>query len=103
MAAAYGLQHGDLDLEAAARIVLRDWAYNNFPYYSVPPILTSKLELANRPDMQAVLAKCKGRKEMRRDNAKGLIRFQGGAVDKREVSAEISHDEQAELSGTGCA
>ena len=29
---------------------------------------------------------------MRRDNAKGLIRFQGGVVDKREVSVNISYD-----------
>jgi len=35
--------------------------------------------------MEAVLARCKGRKEMRRDNPKGVMRFQGGAVDQREV------------------
>jgi len=39
--------------------------------------------------MSGVLTKCKSRKEMRRGNPRGLIRFRGGDVDEREVSVVL--------------
>jgi len=76
-------QHGDADLEGAARIILRDWATNTFPYVSTPPASTGA-GVAGQADMSAVLAACRSRKEMRA-TGKGLIRFQGGEIDSREV------------------
>jgi len=43
-----------------------------------------------QPDMEAVLARCRGRKEMRRESGKGLIRFRGGNVDDRQVGPLLS-------------
>lgn len=36
--------------------------------------------------MEDVLAKLKGRKEMRKENIRGVIRFKSGDVDSRDVS-----------------
>ncbi|WVQ85677.1 hypothetical protein IAT38_007843 [Cryptococcus sp. DSM 104549] len=82
-------KHGVADLEAAARIVLRDWAHNTFPYYSTPPPASSSMDVdgtaAESYDMSAVLAQLKGKKEMKKASGKGLIRFKGGEVDSRDV------------------
>lgn len=81
-------QHGDPDLEAAARIVVRDWAHNTFPYYCTPPKAGGSMETDGeaRPDLSAVLEGMKGKKEMKA-KGKGLVRFKSGEVDPREVSA----------------
>ncbi|RSH83074.1 hypothetical protein EHS25_005784, partial [Saitozyma podzolica] len=69
-------KHGDPDLEAAARIVVRDWAHNTFPYYCTLPKLGGKKEM-----------KAKG---------KGLVRFRSGEVDSREV---ILDDDYTAMAG----
>lgn len=74
-----------VDLDSAARIIVRDWAQGNFPYYSLPPKTPTPTQ-TGQTDMSAVLAACRGRKEMRASGGKGLIRFQGGEVDERQVS-----------------
>lgn len=74
-------QHGDVDVDSAARIVVRDWAHNAFPYYSAPPA-------GSKGDVEAwreVLDACRTRKEMRA-SGRGIIKFQGGEIDQREVS-----------------
>ena len=78
-------------MDAAARILLRDWALNAFPYYSTPPPFkrdASDSDMASRADMTAVLEQCRSRKEMRA-KGKGLVRFRGGDVDPREVSGVL--------------
>lgn len=37
-------------------------------------------------DMTAILEKCRGKKEMKKESSKGMIRFKGGEIDEREVS-----------------
>lgn len=83
-------QHGDADLDSAARLLLRDWALNIFPYYVVPP--KASPNAANGAQVAAaadVLAGLRSRKEMRA-SGKGLIRFKGSEEDEREVSAIIA-------------
>jgi len=74
-------------MEGAARIILRDWATNTFPYVSTAPKSTAAA-VTGQADMTAVLAACRSRKEMRA-TGKGLIKFQGGDVDSREVSRVV--------------
>jgi nuclear GTP-binding protein len=72
-------------MDAAGRIILRDWAYNTFPHYSTPPKPSPDMEVdGDRQDMSRVLESCKTRKEMRAVG-RGLVRFKGGEVDLREV------------------
>lgn len=37
-------------------------------------------------DMTEILEKCRGKKEMKKESSKGMIRFKGGEIDEREVS-----------------
>ena len=71
------------DLESAARTIVRDWATNAFPYYSPAPSGTHPAVDGQR-DMSAVLPLFRTRKEMRA-GGKGIIKFQGGEIDDREV------------------
>ncbi|WRT64125.1 uncharacterized protein IL334_001054 [Kwoniella shivajii] len=92
-------KHGTPDLDAASRVLLRDWAYNTFPYYSAAPKSASMEVDASdeKYDMTAVLEKCKSKKEMKKENAKGLIRFKGiEAVDKRDI---ILDDDYTAMTG----
>ncbi|RSH90365.1 hypothetical protein EHS25_000970 [Saitozyma podzolica] len=90
-------KHGDPDLEAAARIVVRDWAHNTFPYYCTPPKAGGSMETDGeaRPDLSAVLEGMKGKKEMKA-KGKGLVRFRSGEVDSREV---ILDDDYTAMAG----
>ncbi|WVF70605.1 hypothetical protein IAT40_005397 [Kwoniella sp. CBS 6097] len=81
-------KHGEPDLEAAARILLRDWAHNLFPYYTTPPSSSTasmEVEKSGEYDMSTVLEKCKGKKELKKENVKGLVRFKSGELDTRDV------------------
>jgi nuclear GTP-binding protein len=81
-------------MDSAARIILRDWAHNTFPYYSTPrksskdvkEVGSENAAEGGRVDMKSVLDACKGRKEMRAVG-RGLVRFKGGEIDVREVSS----------------
>lgn len=65
---------------------MRDWSYNLFPYYCIPPKVTASLNATAPSTAQAsVLGKIRSKKEMR-TAGKGLVRFKGGDVDEREVS-----------------
>lgn len=64
---------------------MRDWATGQFPYYTLPPA-GSGMAVDLEQGVKEVLEGCKGKKEMRKGNEKGLIRFRGGEVDLREVS-----------------
>jgi len=85
-------KHGEPNHDAAARIVLADWALNNFPYYTTAPKGDVAMETDDmgRPDMSAVLEKCKTRKELK---AAGLIRFQTGEVDTRDIFLDDDYTE----------
>ncbi|WOO79019.1 Guanine nucleotide-binding protein-like 3 [Vanrija pseudolonga] len=74
---------GDPDHEGAARIILRDWAHNTFPYYSTAPSGEAMDVEFSRPDMSAVLEQCKTRKELK--TAAGIVRFQASEPDSRDV------------------
>lgn len=79
-------QHGDADVEAAAKTVLRDWAHNLFPYYTLPTkseIEKSKAEISES-DRKA-LDLLKPRQELKKVG-KGLIRLKVPEVDERVVS-----------------
>ncbi|WWC66242.1 uncharacterized protein I206_100143 [Kwoniella pini CBS 10737] len=91
-------KHGTPDLEAAARVLLRDWAYNTFPYYTAAPKSTSMdIESTEKYDMSRVLEKCKAKKELKKENGKGLIRFKGcQEVDKRDI---ILDDDYTAMAG----
>lgn len=41
---------------------------------------------ADKYDMTEILKKCRGKKEMKKESNKGMIRFKGGEIDEREVS-----------------
>lgn len=77
-------KHGVVDVEAAARILLRDWSHNVFPYYTLPPPGATPAE-TNEFD-NAVLESVLARKELRKANAKGLVKMVGSPLDTREVS-----------------
>lgn len=40
---------------------------------------------ADKYDMTEILGKCRGKKEMKKESSKGMIRFKGGEIDEREV------------------
>lgn len=42
--------------------------------------------VADMYDMTEILGKCRGKKEMKKESSKGMIRFKGGEIDEREVS-----------------
>lgn len=42
--------------------------------------------VADKYDMTEILGKCRGKKEMKKESSKGMIRFKGGEIDEREVS-----------------
>lgn len=42
---------------------------------------------ADKYDMTEILGKCRGKKEMKKESSKGMIRFKGGEIDEREVGA----------------
>ncbi|ORY32291.1 hypothetical protein BCR39DRAFT_523779 [Naematelia encephala] len=77
-------KHGEPDIDSAARIILRDWATSSFPYYATPPS-TKDVPALDNASAEEVLRVCKGKKELKKENAKGLIRFRSGAIDEREV------------------
>jgi nuclear GTP-binding protein len=86
-------QHGIPDLDGAGRAILRDWALDTFPYYTLPAATkkdklaaakTTKEEVAARD--AAVLAVLKTKAELKRQGPRGLIRLKPGSVDDREVS-----------------
>ncbi|WWC58751.1 uncharacterized protein I303_101295 [Kwoniella dejecticola CBS 10117] len=91
-------KHGTPDLEAAARVLLRDWAYNTFPYYTPAPKSASiDVESSEKFDLSSVLEKCKAKKDLKRENGKGLIRFKGcQEVDKRDI---ILDDDYTAMAG----
>jgi nuclear GTP-binding protein len=78
-------QHGVADLDAAAKTILRDWAFNEFPYYTMPPKAQNEDEMTVDED-EEVLQFQRTRKEMR-SKGKGLIKFDLSSVDEREVSS----------------
>lgn len=71
---------GEPNHDAAARILLRDWATNEFPYYTAPE---GEAKGVAQPDNSKVLEACKSRKELK--TARGLVRFRTSEVDEREV------------------
>jgi nuclear GTP-binding protein len=85
-------QHGVPDLDGAGRNILRDWALDNFPYYTLPAsskkdkaaAKVSQTELDSRDAV--VLAALKTKAELKREGPRGLIRLKAGSVDDREVS-----------------
>lgn len=79
-------QHGVADVEAAAKTILRDWAFNEFPYYTMPPKSKDNGD-ASIPveEDDEVLQLQHTRKDMR-SKGKGLIRLEKGLYDDREVS-----------------
>ena len=82
----HSIQHGDADVEAAAKTVLRDWAHNLFPYYTLPTkseIEKSRAEITDA-DKKA-LDLLKPRQELKKVG-KGLIRLKVPEVDERVVS-----------------
>lgn len=75
---------GEPNHEGAARILLRDWAANEFPYYTMPVKGSMEVEVAaKQPDMSAVLAQVPTRKELRK--ARGIIKFTPSELDTREI------------------
>lgn len=74
---------GEPNHDAAARILLRDWATSEFPYYTAPAAEMDMEVEVEQPDNSAVLAACKTRKELKA--ARGLVRFRSSEVDEREV------------------
>lgn len=75
---------GEPNHDGAARILLRDWAASQFPYYTMPPKATMEVEVAvKQPDMSAVLAQVPTRKELRK--ARGIIKFEPSELDTREI------------------
>ncbi|OCF73790.1 nuclear GTP-binding protein [Kwoniella mangroviensis CBS 8886] len=88
-------KHGTPDLEAAARVILRDWAFNTFPYYTTAPksLSATKIEY----DMSSVLEKCKSKRDLKKENPKGLVRFKGPEeVDKHDI---ILDDDYTAMAG----
>ena len=81
------LQGDQPDLAAASRVILRDWALNQYPYYSTPPAKDSVPLGSEFPtEISEVLDKCRSRKEMRAAS-RGIVRFRGNSTpDTREVS-----------------
>lgn len=87
-------QHGVPDLDGAGRNILRDWALDNFPYYTLPAsskkdkaaAKASQSELDSRDAV--VLAALKTKAELKREGPRGLIRLKAGSVDDREVSVK---------------
>lgn len=69
---------------------MRDWSYNLFPYYCIPPKASPNAQRTASTAEQAVLGKLRSKKEMRTAGSKGLVRFKGVEVDEREVSIWIS-------------
>ncbi|WVQ70969.1 hypothetical protein IAR50_000494 [Cryptococcus sp. DSM 104548] len=97
-------KHGTPDLEGAGRVLLRDWAFNTFPYYATAPAASSadmEVEDVEKFDMTAVLEKCKGKKEMKKESAKGIVRFKGGDVDTRDIILDDDYTEMAAGSEDG--
>ncbi|WWD17903.1 hypothetical protein CI109_102348 [Kwoniella shandongensis] len=82
-------KHGAPDLEAASRVLLRDWSLNTFPYYTAPSSSSATSmdvdESVEKYDMSEVLEQLKGKKELKKENSKGIVRFKGGAVDARDI------------------
>lgn len=75
---------GEPNHEGAARILLRDWAANEFPYYTMPVKGSMEVEVAvKQPDMSAVLAQVPTRKELRK--ARGIVKFTPSELDTREI------------------
>lgn len=75
---------GEPNHEGAARIILRDWAASEFPYYTTPVKGSMEVEAAiKQPDMSAVLAQVPTRKELRK--ARGAIKFTPSELDTREI------------------
>ncbi|ORX35937.1 P-loop containing nucleoside triphosphate hydrolase protein [Kockovaella imperatae] len=75
------------DMDAGARILLRDWALNQFPYYCMPAVDKDSVNDASgssRTELDGVLELLKSRKEMKA-GARGLVRFKPGPLDNREV------------------
>ncbi|WVW82274.1 hypothetical protein I302_104280 [Kwoniella bestiolae CBS 10118] len=88
-------KHGTPDVDAAARVILRDWAYNTFPYYTTAPKSSSTVKA--QYDMTAVLEKCKSKRDLKKENPKGLIRFKGAQeVDSRDI---ILDDDYTAMAG----
>lgn len=75
---------GEPNHEGAARILLRDWAANEFPYYTMPAKASMEVEVAaKQPDMSSVLAQVPTRKELRK--ARGIVKFTPSELDTREI------------------
>lgn len=76
-------KHGVADVEAAARVVLRDWSHNTFPYYTLPATSAAvDLNAFDKAALEGVLS----RKELRKANAKGVVKMTASPLDAREVS-----------------
>ncbi|KDQ65029.1 hypothetical protein JAAARDRAFT_167869 [Jaapia argillacea MUCL 33604] len=82
--------NGILDIQGAARIVLRDWSTGKLPRYSVPPPLAPGSSVAVDDILRDVyaredqiLSQFKTRKEMRTE--RGLVKLTAGSVEMREV------------------
>ncbi|WWC99664.1 hypothetical protein V866_006568 [Kwoniella sp. B9012] len=88
-------KHGTPDLEAAARVILRDWAFNTFPYYTTAPKSLPATKV--KYDMSSVLEKCKSKRDLKKENPKGLVRLKGAEeVDKRDI---ILDDDYTAMAG----
>ena len=69
---------------------MRDWSYNVFPYYCIPPKGAPSSATTITTSAKSVLEKIRSKKEMRTSGSKGLVRFKGGEVDEREVRRSSS-------------
>lgn len=88
-------KHGEPNHEAAARIILSDWAHSTFPYYTTAPKVDMDVDgTVAKPDMSAVLSALKSRKELK---ASGLVRFETSPLDSREVFLDDDFTAVAEM------
>ena len=94
-------KHGVPDLDAAARIVLRDWSLSQFPYYTLPakgatlsprvPAEVETLSLFAGAKEEKILARVRTRREMITEKGgRGVVKMKADEVfeglgDKREV------------------
>lgn len=78
-------KHGDADVNAAARIVLRDWSESSFPYYTMPG--KSALEGAAAVAEDEVLSTLRSLKDIKKEG-KGIVKLTSGGLDGREVSLD---------------
>ncbi|KLO08270.1 hypothetical protein SCHPADRAFT_908760 [Schizopora paradoxa] len=96
---------GELDLDQASRIVLRDWSTDKFPRYTVPPSANASTkpssEKKNDDDTEslyatdgATLEAASTRKDLRK--GRGLIKLVPLEVETRKIALEENWDDEEE-------